>query len=342
MSRDRDKIVEDALKHQLRRTTSSQGNACLDAEMLAAWEDGGLDATTMAAMETHVSGCSRCQELVALTLKANPTQAAVVEADAAQDLESRSAWAFWKWMAPLAAGAAAVTIWMVVPEQQEIAVAPPQPAATEMKAETANPAAPQTPPPPPSTPADTLADAQKKAAPNSNSLESRQSAKKAESADQARVDATAKELNEEPPAARPAAAAEPATAAAPSPPISALKRSQAIAGPLEIVSPDPSRRWRISQDSIEVSSDSGLTWSLVAVFSETTLTAGTSPSRDVCWLIGTRGEVLLTTDGARFDRVEIRNAGTLRSISASDARSATVVNAAGRSFRTDDGGRTWR
>ena len=39
-------------------------DACLDAETLGAWTDGGLDPAAMAAAEAHVSNCARCQALV--------------------------------------------------------------------------------------------------------------------------------------------------------------------------------------------------------------------------------------------------------------------------------------
>ena len=37
----------------------------LDAETVAAWMDGGLDATSLAAAEAHASNCERCQALLA-------------------------------------------------------------------------------------------------------------------------------------------------------------------------------------------------------------------------------------------------------------------------------------
>ena len=39
-------------------------SACLDAETLGAWTDGGLESRAMAAAEAHVSSCARCQALV--------------------------------------------------------------------------------------------------------------------------------------------------------------------------------------------------------------------------------------------------------------------------------------
>ena len=64
MSRDRDRILEQALKHELRAAGTPPADACLDAETLGAWTDGGLDPAAMAAAEAHVSNCARCQALV--------------------------------------------------------------------------------------------------------------------------------------------------------------------------------------------------------------------------------------------------------------------------------------
>ena len=64
MSRDRDRILEQALKHELRAAGTPPAGACLDAETLGAWTDGGLDPAAMAAVEAHVSTCARCQALV--------------------------------------------------------------------------------------------------------------------------------------------------------------------------------------------------------------------------------------------------------------------------------------
>ena len=49
MSRDRDRILEQALKHELRAAGTPPAGACLDAETLGAWTDGGLGPAAMAA-----------------------------------------------------------------------------------------------------------------------------------------------------------------------------------------------------------------------------------------------------------------------------------------------------
>ena len=119
MSRDRDHILEQALKHELRATGTPPAGACLDAETLGAWTDGGLEPAAMAAVEAHVSTCARCQALVGTMAKSTLGTPGTVA-----HLRHLVLWRWW--LAPIAAGAAAVTLWMVVPEQPKLATAPPQ------------------------------------------------------------------------------------------------------------------------------------------------------------------------------------------------------------------------
>ena len=95
-------------------------------------------------------------------------------------------------------------------------------------------------------------------------------------------------------------------------------------------------------DAIERSEDGGASWAPIRARSGETITAGSAPSGSVCWLIGTSGLVLITADGVTFARVPLTQPVDLTSITATDARSATVTTADGRRFRTDDSGRTWR
>lgn len=128
---DRDRRLEDALKHELRAAGSGPApSSCLDAETVAAWMDGGLDPASIAMAEAHASNCARCQALLGTVTRT--TLAAAVAA------EPRTARLWRWWFAPLAATAAAVTVWMVVPQGQ--LTAPPAPttadsAAPEAKAQ---------------------------------------------------------------------------------------------------------------------------------------------------------------------------------------------------------------
>jgi len=72
------------------------------------------------------------------------------------------------------------------------------------------------------------------------------------------------------------------------------------------------------------------------------VTGGTAPSTSVCWLIGPRGLVLLSTDGRSWKRIVFPEMVDLTAIRAADDRTATVTAADGRMFTTSDGGATWR
>src|SRR6476469_8309057 len=91
--------------------------ACLDAETLAAWSDGTLRAADRAAAESHAAGCARCQAMLAAMAITAPPAAA------------RKWWrtGTYRWLAPLAAAAAAAVLWVAVP-RPPIA---PQAAATQ-------------------------------------------------------------------------------------------------------------------------------------------------------------------------------------------------------------------
>ena len=130
---DRDRILEQALKHELRAAEITATDACLDAETLGAWADDGLDAAAMIAAEAHVSSCARCQAIAAAFLRGTAASAAVAQvAPVARVAPAALAW--WKWLTPIVAGAAAVMLWMVVapsevrlPVMSRNCVAPPSP-----------------------------------------------------------------------------------------------------------------------------------------------------------------------------------------------------------------------
>lgn len=115
------------------------------------------------------------------------------------------------------------------------------------------------------------------------------------------------------------------------------------AAPAEIVSPDATVRWRILPGGrIARSIDRGATWEQQSTGVAVTLTTGAAPSPAVCWLVGPGGTIVVSTDGRTWQRVPFPEAIDLVSVRASDAASATVTSADGRSFSTADGGKSWR
>jgi photosystem II stability/assembly factor-like uncharacterized protein len=110
---------------------------------------------------------------------------------------------------------------------------------------------------------------------------------------------------------------------------------------VEIVSPDPSVRWRIAGSVVERSINGGANWNAVPTGVAAELTAGAAPSTAVCWIVGRGGVVLLTIDGRNWRRVAFPEVTELSAVRATDARTASASTADGRIFSTSDGGVTW-
>ena len=122
------------------------------------------------------------------------------------------------------------------------------------------------------------------------------------------------------------------------------------------MSPEPTFRWRlVSPASIQRSTDGGGTWTLqsnrapgLSFLSRTqnisispTLNAGSAPARDICWIVGSEGIVLLSTDGVSWQRRPFTEPVNLTAVRAVDAKAAVVTTEDGRQFSTADGGATW-
>src|SRR5262245_18519100 len=112
------------LRDALRRTAAEPSSGCLDAAMLAAWADGSLGSREHAAIESHAAGCARCQVFVAAMVRTAPPA------------PPPRAWWTSKiaWLAPIAAAAAALVVWIAVPGLQMRASAPASLAARESPA----------------------------------------------------------------------------------------------------------------------------------------------------------------------------------------------------------------
>jgi Photosynthesis system II assembly factor YCF48 len=322
---DRDRAVDEMLRRSGARQSGATAGApsgdCLDAETLALWVEDGLSAANRADAERHVADCARCQATLAALVRT------------ASVPERRRPW--WQtlraaWVAPLAAAAAALAIWIAVPNAPPLR--PPEPPNPVFES-------PASPPKP-----------------------AEQAAAKSPAASTATTKPSVAERREEkaleaPPPSAPAPAAPPpvANARAASAPAAtrafsgiaaadSLERRAPQANVIasEIVSPQPASRWRITGGrTIEHSSDGGATWQEQPTGATSTLTAGSAPSPSICWVVGQDGVVLLSTDGRTWRRVAFPAMTNLVSVRAADERMATVTDVNGRTYVTADGGLQW-
>jgi hypothetical protein len=322
-------------------TSAETRAACLDAETLAAWMDGGLSGSDLASAEAHAATCMRCQTMLAAMAKTAPVP--VVSARSWRRFLVPA-------LVPLTA-VTAVAIWLAVP-QNEITQAPVASVAP-IEADQPRPVAP----PPPPVQDDARA-----------GVESRvQTIAPKQRADIERRERAVGQLAEAPAATPPAAAAPVPAPPAPSAAnaeFSApaetkqsslaarsetvrLANEQATAqkasgrAALDVIAPEPPKGWRVNNDRVERSTDGGSTWTVQYSEPDAGLIALSSPSPNVCWVVGRAGLVLLTTDGRTWQRLSFPKTGDLASVLASDEKNAVVFSGEGTVYVTQDAGRTW-
>jgi hypothetical protein len=123
-----------------------------------------------------------------------------------------------------------------------------------------------------------------------------------------------------------------------------LVREELRAPETIINSSDQDRRWRIAVTGVvQHSADGGATWHTQSTGVNVRLTAGSSPSRAVCWLVGPGGTVVLTiNEGRTWQRLAFPEPVDLVAVSATDSDTARIVTADGRTFGTSDRGQTWK
>jgi hypothetical protein len=109
-----------------------------------------------------------------------------------------------------------------------------------------------------------------------------------------------------------------------------------------IATPDASVIWRIVNGrDIQRSADSGATWATQTTVPDSQLTAGACPTATACWVVGSGGTVLRTTDGRTWTRITFPDTRDLLLVTSSSADSAVVTGSDTRRFATSDGGRSW-
>ena len=360
--RDRDQSVERLLRRVMSDDVTRLQETCVDGETLAAWSEGSLRATEASAVEHHVADCARCRALMASFVRTTPPEPV-----------AESLWRRWHlaWAVPLATAATAAAIWVALPDNGAAPLTPSQETNTLARDErsaspSSAPAAESVPaaaPPPASVSAIRPQEEKAKLA-ESTSNEARQRTDRSASREftdlQAR--AAAPPVPQAEVSAPAPAAPSAASAAAPTPAAAAAERAEADSkkevaansgpaqlasarrafAPNQIVAADGTTRWRIvSGQQVERSTNAGANWAPVTITSTDALNAAAAPSATVCWIVGARGAVYVTTDGTRFVRLPFPEVVDLTSVSATDGLTATVSSADGRSWRTTDQGKTW-
>ena len=313
-SRERDRSVERLLRQSLQTPRHDDvTDACLDAETVAAWVDGGLSGTRLEMARSHVADCARCQALVGAMTRTN----ALVPPLLRQPEPERAARPWLAWLVPVTAAAAAVALWVAVP--RDLSAPPPAPRGANVQQQASETKTPQ----------EAFGDkpkatlAVKEEASQAPSPELRKEAGQLETDSLKRQDA----------AAAPAAVA-------PSAPLAETARAaipaEASAGKTASANVADQNGPRRTVDGI-----CGAGWGPVPAGITTELTAGAAPSTSVCWVVGRGGVVLLSIDGRTWRRVAFPEMTDLSAVQTTDARTASVTTADGRMFTTSDGGVTW-
>ena len=289
---------------------------CLDAETLAAWFDGSLSGAALEDVRSHVAGCARCQALVGAMGR---TRAAIP----APEPERSPRW-WLAWAVPAAAAATAVAVWVAVPRPANVAVTPSSSVSLQ-KEEVQPPSTPAAAPPARTEPAEPRPT---RATP---ALQDR--ARAADAAAPAAPPAAANEAAPQAPGAlQETITIQPAPAA---PAAAAAEKRDEAAG-------QGAATGQLQARAAFAPNPCGPSWPAPPTNTGGQITAGSAPSADVCWIVGRAGTVLRSTDRQTWQRVTFPQPVDLSGVTATDARTATVVTGDGRTFSTADGGMTWK
>jgi len=112
-----------------------------------------------------------------------------------------------------------------------------------------------------------------------------------------------------------------------------------------VASPDGKSVWKFGEaGQILRSTSGGKEWASQVSGVTVKLLSAAAPSAKVCWVAGASGTLLRTADGGEhWQQVSVPIGGDLGGVHASDAKHASISDAANRvSYETSDGGRTWK
>jgi hypothetical protein len=103
---ERDLAFDRLIARGLETETDAAGNACPDADLLAAWFDRSLSAAETERIETHAAGCASCQQILADLARSEPP---VVRAAPVPEPAKPWHW-HWRWVVPVATAAVVVVL----------------------------------------------------------------------------------------------------------------------------------------------------------------------------------------------------------------------------------------
>jgi hypothetical protein len=147
-SDDRERSFQNALARHL--SPDVPGDACVDAETLAAYHERSLTQPQMASLKVHISECGRCQQILAQLQATDEVPIATANIALPQTvalkpdvrvLAARRP-TLWRWVAPAGALAAALLVWIAVHESNidNIALRSPQNDTNQTQTAKAQPA----------------------------------------------------------------------------------------------------------------------------------------------------------------------------------------------------------
>lgn len=340
---------------------AATAEACPQAGLLAAWFDRALPADESAAIETHLAGCARCQELLAQLARTEPEVLYVHPKPA----PARWTWHL-RWATPLAAAAVLVLL-LATQALHAPGVAPVPASAPPLLPGAERQVAQMEPSAQPAAPALKAGPGATGGAPASKREEPapRPQVEGRMALDDKAVNAPSELSADKPSAPPPQPAPLPAQAAAQENKIAApLPGVAGIAGASKAkdsalltraVASAPSRGqpsafvpgepigWRYARPGVVLrTTDGGASWTEQAVPGSARLLALAAVSAEVCWAAGVSGAIVRTVDTATWQMVTPPVVADLVSIVARDERHATVRTADGIVYETSDGGASWR
>jgi hypothetical protein len=113
-------------------------------------------------------------------------------------------------------------------------------------------------------------------------------------------------------------------------------------GMISVRTADNVERWRLGTNGTIQHREPDGSWQEQSSGVSSALRAGAAPSPTTCWIVGSAGTILRTSDGEHWQKIDSPTSNDLIDVFATDASDATVTADDGKRFATADAGRTWR